>query len=54
MAPARDTARYSSRDMVIPSRTEPAALSSRFEQYARAMGFGQLDREDLTETMRYY
>ncbi len=54
MAPARYASRYDSGDMVLPARTEPAALSGRLERYARAMGFGQLSREDLTETMRYY
>lgn len=54
MAPARYAARYDSGDMVLPERTAPAALSDRLERYARAMGFDELDREDLTETMRYY
>lgn len=54
MAPARYAARYDSNDLALPNRAEPAALSARFERYARAMGFGHLDREDLTETMRYY
>lgn len=54
MAPARYASRYDSGDMVLPARTEPAALSGRLKRYARAMGFGQLSREDLTETMRYY
>ncbi len=54
MAPARYAARYDSGDMVLPDRTDPAALCGRLERYARAMGFSELDREDLTETMRYY
>ena len=54
MAPARFAARYDSGDMVLPDQTDPAALSPRLERYARAMGFNQLDREDLTETLRYY
>ena len=54
MAPARYAARYDSGDMVLPARADPAALSVRLERFARAMGFGELDREDLTETMRYY
>ena len=54
MAPARYAARYDSGDMVLPDRTDPAALSPRLHRYARAMGFTQLDREDLTETLRYY
>ena len=54
MAPSRYVARYDSSDMVLAARTDPAALSARLERYSRAMGFPELDREDLTETMRYY
>ncbi len=54
MAPARFAARYDSGDMVMPTRVDPASLSARLERYHRAMGFGELDREDLAETMRYY
>ena len=54
MAPSRYVARYNSSDMVLPERIDPAALGARFERYSRAMGFPELDREDLTETMRYY
>ena len=54
MAPARYASRYDSSDMVLPERTDPAGLSPRLGRYARAMGFNELDREDLAETMRYY
>lgn len=54
MAPARYATRYDSSDMVLPERADPAALSARLERYARAMGFGELDRKDLAETMAYY
>ncbi len=54
MAPSRYVARYTSGDIVLPERTDPAALSPRLDRYSRAMGFPELDREDLTETMRYY
>ena len=54
MAPSRYTARYDSTDMVLPDRTDAAALSERLGRFSRAMGFPALDREDLTETMRYY
>lgn len=54
MAPARYVAHYDSGDMVLPERTDAAALSDRLARFSRAMGFDQLDREDLTETMRYY
>ncbi len=36
MAPARYASRYGSLDMVLPERTDPAALSARLERYARA------------------
>ncbi len=54
MAPSRYAARYNSGDMVLPERVDPAALCARLERYHRAMGFGELDREDMGETMRYY
>ncbi len=54
MAPARFAARYDSGDMVLPARVDPSALSARLGRFAAALGFGELDREDITETMRYY
>lgn len=54
MAPARYTARYASADVALPDPVSPSALSARLDRFARAMGFDQLSREDLTETMRYY
>lgn len=54
MAPARYASRYDSGDLVLPECTDPGALSARFGRSCRAMGFGELDREDLAETMRYY
>ncbi len=54
MAPSRYAARYNSSDMVLPERTDPAGLCRRLERFSRAMGFPELDREDLTETLRYY
>ena len=54
MAPSRYVAHYDSNDMVLPDRVSPAALGTRLDRFARAMGYDKLDREDLTETMRYY
>ncbi len=54
MAPARFTSRYSSADMVLPDRVAPAQMSARLDRFSSAMGFDQLGREELTETMRYY
>lgn len=54
MAPAKYVARYESSRIVLAKRTDPAALSPRLARFAQAMGFEDLGREDLTETMRYY
>ena len=54
MARLRFAARYDSGDTVLPEPPDPAALSEHLARYARAMGFGALTREDMTETMRCY
>jgi len=54
MAPSEFTSRFCSADMQPPEFIDPAALSDRLAEYARAMGFDRMSRTDLTETMRYY
>ena len=54
MAPAKYAARYQPSDLVLAPRSDPSALSARLARFARAMGFEDLGREDLIETMRYY
>ena len=54
MAPSRYAAPYNSGDTALADHANPAALSTRLDRFARAMGFHTLEREGLTETMRHY
>ena len=54
MAPAKYVTRYDPSDIVLRPGVEPSALGNRLGQFARAMGFQHLGREDLIEAMRYY
>ena len=54
MAPAKYVTRYDASDIVLRSGSKPAALGNRLDQFAQAMGYQHLGREDLIETMRYY
>ncbi len=54
MAPAKYSARYDPSDMVLTTSPKPGALSARLDRFSEAMGFPELDRADLVETMRYY
>ncbi len=54
MAQSRYAARYNSSGMPLAGHADPAALSTRLDRFALGMGLAALDREGLTETIRYY
>ncbi len=54
MAPSEYTSRFSSKDMVLPEYIPASDLSTKLDEFFRAMKFDQINDSDLIETFRYY
>jgi arylsulfatase A-like enzyme len=54
MAPSEYSSKYTSEEMTIPDFMPASSLSTRLDDFYRAMEFDKIKDSDLTETMRYY